>query len=179
MNSNQGGTMKRCHLLFISVIAAGLVGFAAISASSGQPSKDRPRGMRGSQDESGVAWSYCPYCGGRLYHNDERRFGHGPHHDRWGSGYYGMGPGMMGPGNRHGHDDGEKPRVFREREPLKKQEAQRIVKNMLVMSRNPNLKVGDVKDKNSFYLVEVLTMNGSLVDKIMVDKNTGLMRSEY
>ena len=47
------------------------------------------------------------------------------------------------------------------------------------MSRNPNLKTGDIKDNERFFVVEVLTQENSFVDKVQVDKDTGLMRSIY
>jgi hypothetical protein len=44
---------------------------------------------------------------------------------------------------------------------------------------NPNLKVGNVTEKDGIYEVDVLTKDGSLVDKIQVNKNTGYFRSGY
>lgn len=115
--------------------------------------------------EQGGDWNYCPYCGGRLHH----RGGYGMNP------YGGMGHGMMQPGydRPYGAYRGER------REPVKEKEARNIVEDMLRRSRNPNLKAGAVEDKEKVFVVDVLTRDGSLVDKIEVDKDTGLMRSAY
>jgi hypothetical protein len=91
-----------------------------------------------------------------------------------GRGYYGrhgMGPGKMGPGYERDYRRFEKP--------LNKEEAKLAVEKMIEISRNPNLKTGDIEDNERFFVVEVLTQEDSLVDKVQVDKDTGLMRSIY
>jgi hypothetical protein len=105
-----------------------------------------------------------------------------------GPGYYGhrgmgpgmMGPGMMGPGYGYdrGYDYPDNPR-YRRREPLKKDEAKEQVQQMLTQSRNPNLKVGNVEEKDGAFEVDILSKGGDLVDKMQVDKETGMMRSVY
>jgi hypothetical protein len=64
-------------------------------------------------------------------------------------------------------------------EPLKMEEAKEQVEDMLERSRNPNLKTGEIEDKEQFFVVDVVTKDGSLVDKMEVDKRTGMMRSVY
>jgi hypothetical protein len=44
---------------------------------------------------------------------------------------------------------------------------------------NPNLKLGEINERESVFEAEILTKQGSLVDKLTVDKNTGWMRSVY
>jgi hypothetical protein len=44
---------------------------------------------------------------------------------------------------------------------------------------NPNLKVGKVAEKDGNYEVDVVTKDGSLVDKIQVNKQTGWFRSVH
>jgi hypothetical protein len=42
------------------------------------------------------------------------------------------------------------------------------------------LKLGKIKDEGSAFEVDIVTKsNGSLVDKILVNKNTGWLRSAY
>jgi hypothetical protein len=120
----------------------------------------------------GGGWNYCPYCGG----NFRQRGGYGmmPY-----GGYGGMGPGMMGPGYDRPYGDSRDGRHGRYREPLEQDEARNIVEDMLRRSRNPNLKVGNIEDEDNLYVVDILTKDDSLVDKIEVDKETGLMRSAY
>ena len=141
------------------------------------------RDTRGQQD-----WSYCPYCGSQF--NQDRGpgrmapYGGRRHH---------MGPGMMhgrnwGRGMHHDYRDYQDQRGPYGRqygpqgylqEPLDKKGAEQQVKNMLEASRNPNLKVGEITVEGENFQVEVLTKDGALVDKLMVDKDTGAMRSIY
>ena len=64
-------------------------------------------------------------------------------------------------------------------EPLNKTDARAMVDDYLNSTRNPNLKAGEIKEKGSSFEAEILTQDGSLVDKIAIDKNTGWMRSAY
>ena len=63
--------------------------------------------------------------------------------------------------------------------PLTKEDAAAIVKNYLASTRNPNLKIGDVKESDDYFKVEIVTKDGSLVDEILVDKRTGSISSAY
>jgi len=94
---------------------------------------------------------------------------------------YGMGPGMMGPGNGYGQQYG--PQYGRQyqqpQNPLDKNQAKQQVENYLSSMRNPNLKLGKIEEKGNDYQVDIRTKDGSLVDKLLVDKNTGWMRSAY
>jgi hypothetical protein len=110
-------------------------------------------------------WNYCPYCG-RSFHGGE---GYG----------YGMGPGMMGRGHGHMYDEPRGHYYRPPREPLKKEDVKTRIENMLEYSRNPNLKVGKIEDKGNYFEAEITTKDGSLVDRLLVDKETGRMRSAY
>jgi hypothetical protein len=87
----------------------------------------------------------------------------------------GMGPGMMGPG--YGYQYG--PQYQQPQKPLEEKDAKTILENYLSSTRNPNLKLGKIEDKGNAFEGEILTQKGSLVDKILVDKNTGWMHSVY
>jgi hypothetical protein len=87
---------------------------------------------------------------------------------------YGMGPGMMGPGYQ-----GYGPQYRGSQCPLKEKDVKAMLEQYVQSTRNPNLKVGKITEKDAFFEGEILTKNNSLVDKILVDKNTGWMRSEY
>lgn len=86
---------------------------------------------------------------------------------------YGMGPGMMdeyGYGwRRHGSGEG----------PVDAKEAATMMNDYLKATQNPNLKLGKIRDAGSDLEAEVLTRDNSLADKILIDKNTGWMRSAY
>ena len=98
---------------------------------------------------------YCPYCGAYQ-------------------GGYGMSPGMMGYG--YGYNRQYQP----PQTPIKEKDAKGIVETYLNSTRNPNLKLGKVKDEGSAFEVDIVTKNNnSLVDKVLVDKNTGWLRSVY
>ncbi len=101
-------------------------------------------------------------------------------------GGYGMGPGMMnrgwGSGPQYGSpyapryqaQPNEKPQ-----RPIEQRDAKDLLENYLRSTRNPNLKLGPVVDKGDRFEAEVQTRNGSLVDRIVVDKTTGSLRSIY
>jgi hypothetical protein len=64
--------------------------------------------------------------------------------------------------------------------PLTQEDAVSIVQGYLTGTGNPNLKIGKVEKKeDGNYLVEILTKDGSLVDKIVVDRKTGRFTSIY
>ena len=58
-------------------------------------------------------------------------------------------------------------------------QAEALVRDMLIESGNPNLKVGRVADKGPYFEVEIVTRSNALVDIMLVDKETGQMRSAY
>ena len=62
---------------------------------------------------------------------------------------------------------------------MTKDEAKQEVQNYIDSTRNPNLKIGGVQEKGNDYQVTIVTSNGSLVDTLLVNKDTGYMRSEY
>lgn len=112
--------------------------------------------------------------------------GRGPHHDR--------GRGMMmhrnrGDGNYHGNCPNcpynNRGRGYYDSQsqyqqnPLTEQDARNRVENYLNNRRNPNLKLGDMEEKDGNYEISIVTKDGSLVDTLVIDKETGRMRSIY
>ncbi len=182
--------MKLLKLMVALALVAGIAGFVIPSQSQAQRGYGMHHGMWGGGQGSDQGWSYCPYCGSRF---DPRGDYDYRGYDYRGRDRYPMGPGMMGPGmmgpgyGRHGMGPGMGPgyrypddeRFLEYRKPLKKEEAEEQVKTMLERSRNPNLKLGDIKEKEGSFEVDILTKGGELVDKMQVDKQTGLMRSIY
>jgi hypothetical protein len=90
-----------------------------------------------------------------------------------GSRDYGMGPGMMGQSYEN------EPHYPQNQKYRSRKTAERILKDYLNSRHNPNLKLGEIKDEGSFFEADLLTKDNSLVDKLLVDKNTGRMRSAY
>ena len=80
---------------------------------------------------------------------------------------YGMGPppDMMGP--QYG------PQYQEPQKSMDENEAKGFLENYLQSTRNPNLKLGKIEDKDNTFEAEILTKDGSLVNKIIVDKRAG------
>ena len=96
-------------------------------------------------------------------------------------GGYGMGPGMMwGPGyGPQQYPQQQYQQYPQPQKPLEEKDAREIAENYLRNMRNPNLKLGKMKDAGSAFEAEVVTKDNSLVDKVLIDKATGWMRSAY
>ena len=108
------------------------------------------------------------------------------------SGQYGMGPGMMwhhgyegeyqgrGPEGMRGYGPGYGRRNYnRTGQPVTMDQAKVLFENYLTTIGNPNLKGGKITDKDKYFEAEIDTKDDSLVDKLMIDKQTGWMRSIY
>ncbi len=64
-------------------------------------------------------------------------------------------------------------------QPVTKDQAKQLVENQLRYWNNPNLRLGDFGEKDGFFEASIVTKEGSLVQKIQVDKNTGWFRNAY
>ncbi|MEN6620936.1 MAG: hypothetical protein ABFD50_05265 [Smithella sp.] len=84
---------------------------------------------------------------------------------------YGMVPGTMG-GDVY-------PFSYRGGKPVKMKEVEGIMKEYLRLTRNPNLKMGKITNVGTAFEAEIRTKNNVLVDKILIDKETGYARSAY
>lgn len=103
---------------------------------------------------------YCPYCGRPM----------GP---------WMMGPGMtgrrwMGPGYGPHYGPHYGPQYQQPQRPMEEKDARTILENYLASMRNPNLKLGEIKDVGYAFEGEILTKDDSLVDK-----RTGWICSVY
>lgn len=63
--------------------------------------------------------------------------------------------------------------------PLSADEAKAVIDNYIRSSNNPNIRVGKMKDTEAAFEFEIVTKENSLVDKVLVDKNTSWFRSVY
>jgi hypothetical protein len=140
----------------------------------------------GAGPSPGQNYNYCPYCGNYVGPG----YGMGP--GMMGPGYgYGMGPGMMGggyggygmmgPGYGYGYGPqyGYGQQYGQPSKLLSEDQVRQEVENYLRSTRNPNLKMGKIEDKGNDYEVNIETKDGSLANKILVNKDTGWMRSAY
>ena len=102
---------------------------------------------------------------------------------------YDMGPGMMRYGGYQAHGMGSSMMVPGEENGLQRSQiraytdkntAERIFEDYLNSRHNPNLTLGKIKDEGSFFEADlVTTQDHSLVGKLMVDKDTGHLRSIF
>ncbi|MGD9132493.1 MAG: hypothetical protein PVF78_02525 [Desulfobacterales bacterium] len=86
---------------------------------------------------------------------------------------HGMGSSMMGPSGENGLQRNQN-RAY-----IDQNGAERIFEDYLKSEHNPNLKLGKIKDEGSFFEADLVTRDNSLVDKLIVDKDTGHLRSIY
>jgi len=114
------------------------------------------------------------------------RMGHGygySHGPGMMGGYgYGMGPGMMGGrgmgyGMMGGYGYGQP--YYPQRKPIDMTGAKHMMEDYLRFTRNPNLKLGKLKDMGNDFETEIRTTGNALVDRILIDKKTGYIRSAY
>ena len=137
------------------LILCGLVGaLALLLAQSPQPVQAMDSGMMDIGGYGG--YDMGP---GMMHYGDSR--------------CYGMGPGMRGQGYEN------EPYYPRNQKYLSRKTAARILKDYLNSRHNPNLKLGEIKDEGSFFEADLLTGDNSLVDRLIVNKDTGRLRSAY
>ena len=86
---------------------------------------------------------------------------------------YGMGPGMMG----RGYED--EPHYPRHQTYVDREDAARIFEDYLSSRHNPNLRLGTIKDEGDSFEADLLTKDNSVVNKLLVDKDTGRIRTAY
>jgi hypothetical protein len=160
--------MKRTVFVLTLALVFGLTLYAVEGSAQMGPGMMGPGygmgpGMMGPWGGYG-GWT-CPWCGQQM--GAGSGYGMGP--GMMGGGM--MGPGMMGPGSG--------PQYQQPQRALTEEEAKQVLGNYLNSMRNPNLKLGNIKDMGNSYEAEILTKDDSLVDRVLVDKYTGGMRSVY
>ncbi len=136
-------------------------------------------GMMGFGGYGGRYYPDCPY--------DTPRGGYGMGPGMMGPGMMGpgmMGPGMMGPGwgsgmNPYGYDRGDQLQSGRQMGPLEKKDAEKIAENYIQATRNPNLKLGKIEDSGDAFKAQIVTKDNSLVEEVLIDKDSGYMRPAY
>jgi hypothetical protein len=127
--------------------------------------------------DKNTGWMHSATRGpGRGPGGGYHRYGYGMGPGMMGRGYYGMGPGMMGPGYQ---GQGYGPQYQQESKPLTEKDVRAMLENYVQYTRNPNLKLGKITQKDHYFEAEILTKDNALVDKILVDRQTGWMKSIY
>ncbi len=91
---------------------------------------------------------------------------------------YGMGPGMMGPGmGDQGMMGPYSGRVVTPTKDLSAADVRHFFEHRLEMHGNKHLKIGEVKEADDDTIVaDIVTQDGSLVQRLKVDRHTGQMQ---
>ena len=63
--------------------------------------------------------------------------------------------------------------------PMDKDQGRTELDRYLGSTGNADLKIGDITEKGENFEADIITKNASLLDKILVNRHTGKMRSEY
>jgi hypothetical protein len=199
--------MKKKILALVMVVAIGVTFYALqADAQMGYGMMGPGYGYGMGPGMMGPGYGYGPQGGSQGPYSGPGYGGYGMGPGMMG-GYGGMGPGMMGgyggmgPGMMHGWGYGPGPygpqygapqygpqygppqygpQSQQPQKPLDKDQAKQILENYLRSTRNPNLKLGDVKDEGSYFEGDIVTKKGgSLADKLAVDKDTGWLHPVY
>ncbi|MBS3780217.1 MAG: hypothetical protein KGY41_07460 [Desulfovermiculus sp.] len=57
------------------------------------------------------------------------------------------------------------------------EQARQLAENYV--AGNPNVKVGQIEEQQGTYTATIVTQDGSLVEKLLIDKESGWMKREY
>lgn len=182
--------MKRA-LFLLTVVAFVLIGSGLVVAQ--QQGQDYGQNYGRDAGPQGQGW-FCPWRGGGYgmgpgMMQGRGGPGYGMRHRRggcaygmnrggmqgWGGQGYGRSPGMMHDGWGRGQSGTY---VGQEQmEPLSKNTARDLAENYVV--GNPNLKIGEVLEEDNTYVASIVTKDGSLVEKLIIDKRSGWMRRAF
>lgn len=152
--------MKKMAIIMMATVFF-LAGTALVLAQMHQ--KNEMQEMHPSEQQ--MQW-FCPWCGSANDQGAGSGMMRGQHmmqqsrdmHHGWGRGQCPMGKsGDMAP--------------------ISKDDANMLMKNYV--SGNPNLKIGDIIDKDDVYVGEIVTKDGSPVEKLIINKKTGWMKRTY
>ncbi|MFO7803725.1 MAG: hypothetical protein R6V55_15695 [Desulfovermiculus sp.] len=125
---------------------------------------------QGYAPQQGQGW-YCPWSGQGMGPGMMHR-GQGMMHGWQGQG---MGPGMMhgqwGRG-QYGPNAGQQ-----QMQPLDQNGARELAQNYA--AGNPNLKIGEVTEQDGSFEATIVTTDGSLVERLLIDKQTGWMKRAF
>ena len=148
--------MKR--LVVGTLVAALVIGVAALAYAQSTG------GYWGGQTGGWGGWGYGsmhmgPMMGGG-YRMGSRTMGWGYGPGCWGAGYRGVGYAPAG-------------------QPLTKESATQMLQNYVARTGNPNLRHGEITETDTTFEGNVVTKDGSLVEKLLVDKSTGWVRQIF
>jgi hypothetical protein len=83
-------------------------------------------------------------------------------------------------GDERGYYGGDDSRGYPQSSgPVDEQTAREIVESYLQSTHNPNLRLGEIRDVGRGYEAEIVTKDNSPVDRLFVDKDSGMVSSVY
>jgi hypothetical protein len=166
--------MKRKTLTLTA--AAAVIALGAAAAFATQTAAHGPMAYR---SDAAVQDGYGPGMGHMGYGMMGHGWGRGMMGQGWGHGH---GYGMMGPGRGHGmmgYGPGggyaDCPAFQAAAEDMTVDDVKAMLERRLEMWGNERLKVGAVTEQDDRILGEIVTQDGSLVDKFAFDRRSGRM----
>lgn len=168
--------------VFLSFFLISGIAYAQQQSMPGMQTQQNPGAQQENQQSQGGGW-YCPWCGSYQGECPGMTRGYGMGYGMM-QGGQGMGHGtMQGYAKRLGMMPGTQQQKYGQQggKALTEEQVKTLVKNYVENTGNPNLKVGKIVKEpgKDFYVAEITTKNGSLVDKVDVNEYTGWFRSAY
>ena len=168
--------MKRISILSLTPVLAFLMGLIVSGGSQAHDPQAQRHMGQGYGMSHGYGYGMAPdprYHMGPEMMGPGYGMGHGQH----------MGQGMMGPRYHMGPGQGMGPGYGMHQalpRDLTTDDVRHMLGHQLEWQGNPNLKLGKVEEKDEDTIVaEIVTNDGSLVDRFEVDRHTGRMRRPY
>ncbi len=165
--------MPRKTLLATGMVTAIGLGISTLALAHG------PGGTSGTPNAGGhYGWHMGPMMGQGMGPGmmGQGQMGQG----MMGSGMMGqgqMGPGMMGPGMM-GQGQMGQGMMQPLRQDLSAADVKHMIGHRLAWNGNPNVKLGKVEEKDDDTIIaEIVTKDGSIIQKLEIDRHTGRMRS--
>ena len=168
--------MKRISILSLTPVFAFLIGLIVSGGSQAHDPQTQRHMGQGYGMGHGYGYGMAP---DPRYHMGPGMMGPG-----YGMGHgYHMGQGMMGPRYHMGPGQGMGPGYGMHQalpRDLTTDDVRHMLGHQLEWQGNPNLKLGKVEEKDEDTIVaEIVANDGSLVDRLEVDRHTGRMRRSY
>jgi hypothetical protein len=117
---------------------------------------------RDDKQSTGDTWDYwvCPWCGSQNYEDGDRN----PlwYHNYWEKR-------MMG----------KESKSHELEKPITIDQAKSVLERYIIFSGNPNIRLGKITEQDKYFEAEIITKDGSLVDTLIIDKETGGIESIY
>ncbi len=117
---------------------------------------------RDDKQATGDTWDYwvCPWCGSQNYEDRDRD-------PLWYHSYW------------EKHIIGYELESRKIQNPITIDQAKSVLERYIIFSGNPNIRLGKITEQDNYFEAEIITKDGSLVDTLIIDKETGGIESIY